>query len=522
MKLQIGLVAPSPAWEQIFKQEGVPFAQIDLLTDTISDECSALVVNRELSTSERDAVEAYLQRGGAVLGYTRHLLNVAGTTGTREKLDYLVGDSEGVFPSVHLLDLGLYGMIPREANALRTQENRFGAFAGALGGGYAVLLPFDAAEVLGDVRTASKSFYSQRERLPAERVSLVGKGEVRQLLHRSFEYLHHTRSLPYACLWKFPHGRRNLFAFRIDTDGASRRDVDELYGLARRYGISISWFLDVGRHGTWLKHFASMVDQEIGTHCFEHKEFVSHDEHVRDMSRAVKEMEAVGLKPVGFTAPFGNWNVELGRAIDQMGFQYSSEFSYAYDTLPFFPIVQTQQFNTLQIPIHPICIGSLMKVGYSSAQMKEYYWRVIVEKLAREEPLFFYHHPSHRHWDVVEFVFQAMQDQGIGDASLGEYARWWKVRVDTEVTFSVESNVVSFHSHKTPDSLAAGGVTFKITTADGWELFAQPGEEVDLNSKAWKQTRPGVHPPEDIRRIREFDPRSLLGELHTKLMRKLR
>ncbi len=522
MKLQIGIVADSYAWEEVFRQEGVPFTRVDLSADSIQDVCSMLIVNRELSSSERGVVEAYLRVGGAVLGYTQHLLNVAGTTGAKERLEYLVGDREDIFPSFHLLDLGLYGVVPREANVLRTQANQFGAFAGSLGGGYAVILPFNVEEVLSDIRVASKSFYGPRERLPSERVSLVGKGEARQLLRRVFEYLHHVRNLPYAHLWYFPHSKKNLFAFRIDTDGAPQRDIDELYGIASEYEVSISWFLDVKSHEPWLRHFTRMVDQEIGVHCYEHKMFVSHEDILKDMTRAVREIEAIGLSPKGFAAPFGMWNEELGKAIDELGFQYSSEFSNAYDTLPLLPHTMRMRYNTLQVPVHPICIGSLMKAGYSSTHMKEYFRKVIDEKLTRAEPVFFYHHPTHHHWDVVESILQSMRDYGIDSVSFGEYARWWKKRHRLKFLATFADDMFSSRSQETSDGDADEGMMLRITTAGGKELLVPIGEAIRFQSASWMQTSPPVAPPDDIRRIREFDPRSVLGELHTKFMRKFR
>ncbi|MCZ6775616.1 MAG: hypothetical protein O7D34_04055, partial [Ignavibacteria bacterium] len=200
MKLQIGLVTQSLVWEQICLQEGVPFGIVDLATKDVQEECSLLVVNRPLTELERENVEQYLRNGGGVLGYALYLFQVAGTNSLRERLDYIVSDHDEVFSDLHLIDLGIYGSVPREANCMRTCANTFAVFAGPLGGGFAVILPFDAVEVLKDYRAASKNFYFTRDRLPSERVSLVSKGEVRHLLHRSFEYLHHVRGLPYAHL----------------------------------------------------------------------------------------------------------------------------------------------------------------------------------------------------------------------------------------------------------------------------------------------------------------------------------
>jgi hypothetical protein len=177
-------------------------------------------------------------------------------------VDYLLPDEDSPFASLSILDLGIEGDIPREARALRTQGNEFAVFAGELIGGVAVLAPFDPGALMSDSRAASKSFYSGRERLPAEHVSLVSKGEVRHFVHLALEYLHHARGLPYVHLWWFPASSENMVALRIDTDGAERRDIDDLYAISRELEVGFTWFMDMKSHEEMLPGFASMVGRE--------------------------------------------------------------------------------------------------------------------------------------------------------------------------------------------------------------------------------------------------------------------
>ena len=245
MNICIGLVAGGPAWDQLCMQEGVPFRLVDPAIPLSHESCSLLVINRPLSWDERSNVEAFLGSGGAILGSAHDLNGVGGTTVRKEWLEYIVPDNESVINGVSLLDVGFEGSIPGEANAFRTPSNTFALFAGPLRGGYAVILPFRVGELLGDTRMADKSFYASPDRLPSERVSSAGKGELRHLIHRSFEYLHHARGLPYVHLWYFPADNRNVMAFRVDTDGALRPDIDALYRVARNNEVPLTWFLDV-------------------------------------------------------------------------------------------------------------------------------------------------------------------------------------------------------------------------------------------------------------------------------------
>jgi hypothetical protein len=518
MKLCVGMIAASESWTQLCQQEGIPHVVISLADDTFAERCSVIIVNKPLALAERGRLEEYLRYGGAIIGYTKHLEGVCGITGIPARLDYIVSAADDVIGGAGLIDLGTEGVVPREAHLLRTQDNTFAAFAGPLGGGCAVVLPFDMGQLLQDSRAANKSFYFARDRLPTERVSLVGKAELHRLFHCAMQYVHHARGLPYVHLWWFPDGQRNLFALRIDTDGAPQHDVDDLYAVARAHGVSLSWFLDVKSHESWLRHFTTFVDQEIGVHCYEHRTYESFGANQKNIQTAVHMVRAAGLQPTGFTAPFGIWNVELARAVDECALEYSSEFSYSYDGLPLYPADQDQRFGTLQVPVHPICIGAMKRVGHGDSHIVEYYRSVIEKKLAFGEPLFFYHHPAHHGWPVMEFLFDRMNHLGVNNVTLGAYARWWKKRLEMEVQFSLAGDVLRLEN-KAPAQ--DGSVYLHITVGGRGEAIMPMHESIAVNGLPFKE-RSGFHFPDDLTRIREFDPRSLLGDVFTSVVRKLR
>ncbi len=521
MKIRIGLVAGGVGWENLCLEEGVPYQLVNAGIPLSNESCSLLVVNRPLNAGERKNVEGFLSTGGAILGSAHVLDGVAGTASRKEWLEYIVPDNEAIFDGVSLLDLGLEGSIPREANAFRTPSNAFAVFAGTLRGGFAVILPFDVEALLGDTRIADKSFYASPDRLPSERVSSVGKGELRHLIHRAFEYLHHVRGIPYVHFWYFPADRQTTLAFRIDTDGARRADIDALYRIGRESNVPMTWFLDVKSHEDWLTHFAFMADHEMGVHCYEHLVYPDVASNFANIERAMRLMEVAGVTAVGFAAPYGIWNAGLAEAIDKAGFVYSSEFSLAYDTFPCYPLREERAFRTLQIPIHPICIGSLRKVGYSDRQMTDYFEGVIERKILRREPLFFYHHPSHQHWDVVRSLFHTARKNHVEGMTMGAYARWWERRLEFRFEATVET------SNGTPAiRLSSEGVIdpdqwLRVSTPDGRERIMPFATTLELSTGSW-ENRPVFRPPADIRRIREFDPRKVLGDVFERMVRRLR
>jgi hypothetical protein len=519
VKIQFGLLETSAAWEQICAQEGVPSDVVAPGNQRLIDDYSVLIINRNPDASECSAITGYLNDGGAVIGFAPYLNGLKGSPSRREKLEYLVADQQSGLFDITLLDTMLDGHIPREANFLRTQDNTFGMFAGEFLGGAAVLLPFDAADLMTDTRAANKRFYSSRDRLPAERVSLVAKGELRHLLHRCFEYLHHARKIPYIHLWYFPGGGKSLFSFRIDTDSGERWEIDELYTVAKEAGIGFSWFLDVRSHESWLSHFLYMAGQEIGLHCYEHQVYPTREANLKNIAKARRMMEGAGLPSEGFAAPFGMWNIGLAEAIDAAGFAYSSEFSFDYDSLPGYPEALGIVYHTLQVPVHPVSIGSLRRVGYTEKQMQEYYAAVIDRKIARGEPLFFYSHPTHHGWETIRFLLRYAQQKGIDAATFGEYARWWKRR-------SVSKCVVDTGSASATVNVKAGGdnaddLWLRASRAPGVEAIIPLAGTLDLERLPWKPMMLQACPP-DIRRTRDFDPRSLVGDIYSEMMRKFK
>jgi hypothetical protein len=161
----------------------------------------------------------------------------------------------------------------------------------------------------------------------------------------------------------------------------------------------------------------------------------------------------------------------------------------------------------------------MLKVGYTDAKMMEYFDRVIRGKVSRHEPLFFYHHPTHRRWDVVRWVTHLRQE-GIERMTLGEYGQWWKRRVEVKYSADVHGNevLIEHSAASVPDD-----VWLRIVNPNREEVILPFKADINRGSIAkWSMPEKPDPPPEDIRRIREFDPRQTVGQLYNTLIRKFR
>jgi hypothetical protein len=318
---------------------------------------------------------------------------------------------------------------------------------------------------------------------------------------RCLELLQHRRGLPFVRLWNFPNGARSLFCLRIDTDNGSEEQLKELSQVVHRNGISATWFIDAKSHAKSIKSVAELHEQEFGIHCFTHETFPDYERNVQNIRKAQAVLRETKFRLHGFAAPFGTWNNELGRAIVDCGFEYSSEFSYDYDNLPSVPQLQGGE-GALQIPIHPICIGSLKRHSYNSEQMIRYFASVVERKIAVREPIIFYHHPRDMHLNVLEWLFQEMRYEKVPVRTMGEYASWWKMRTASIPEVQYANGKVRLHGVQSDKSLY-----MHLTQQNGTEAIIPASEHIALENVRWEQKSAAWTMPDDYLRIRRFNYR---------------
>jgi hypothetical protein len=261
-----------------------------------------------------------------------------------------------------------------------------------------------------------------------------------------------------------------------------------------------------------------MVGQEIGVHCYLHRPFETRNDVAADLDRAHSRLVAAGFTPRGGAAPYGYWSPVISRLAHQYGWEYTSEFGYVYDTTPMFPVVQEETPTVIQIPVHPVSVGSLRRAGFTGQKMREYYRGVAWRKRMMDEPLVFYHHPGHRAWEVVADLLAEGGAAGTRRMTFLDYARWARGR--RNVSWSVEAVGTELRVTGVPDLLAAD-LALRIIRSAGEQATLAPAPRVDLARLSWRAIdRPPARP--DIRRVREFDPRRMLGDLYTTMLRRIR
>ncbi len=498
MQIQAGIIGAPEPWRSVLRQEGLAAAPVHGAPDPHVH--AIVVTGGVLEGTALAGVRTYLNDGGAVLTSTANLSHLAGLRVETRRIRTVYPHHDPEFPGLDPVDLDLRLPTPVAGNILRTADNIRTGFLGKVGNGFLIALPFDVKDVFLDDRSTTRSFYSPAARRPFETVSTVSKGSARALIARSLELLVHRRELPYAHVWYYPDGAPSVFAFRIDTDFGTAAQIDALAETLRRAGVRATWFVDVGSQRAHLERYAAMDRDEIGIHCSAHVRPVEASAVAQDIAEARRVLQQAGIEPVGYAAPYGTWNAAVASAVNTSGLAYSSEFSYDYDDLPSRPQGPTGS-GVLQIPVHPICIGSMKRHGYGLQEMRAYVDRVREGKLRRREPLVFYHHPRDGNEAVLEQLFERIFTAGIPHLTLAEMASWWNDRD------AVVGRVIADRGSITVQGSGQNPrIRVRVSMPDGRETLVPFGTTIVPSSEKWSVSEPAVIPA-DITRARRFNYR---------------
>ncbi len=529
MNLTIGLLGQDAGWERLLTQIGAAWRVFDASQTMSPDAFAVMIVNTTPTSMQRKHLTDYLGAGGSVLADNGAVRDFLDCTCTNRRFTSVHPRDCAPFSPSSILDVHGAGHVVVKCHTRKTEG---GAAVQILTDDLStvVSLPFSVSACVLGTGSTRKNFYAPPERLPSEHVSTVSKGAVRQLVTNILEFLHHRRSLPFVHTWYYPDGAPSIFTFRIDTDKGSESEMKELYDVCAKHGVPGTWFVDVEGREDSLGFFSSFAGQEIGLHCYRHETAAVRDEVYANFHKGLGLLLDAGYDIRGASAPCGTWNAAVDSVYRELRMTYSSEFSLDYDDLPFFPIVPIacRESSVMQLPIHPICVGSMKRSRYTSLQMREYFRTWVWNRIASREPVCLYHHPTHHHWEVFDDIFSFVKEMKLPMLTYSAYAEWWQKRTAVTPEFTLENGVLSVTHGSTPfRSDRSAGVTGSLSGAaadadgagsggDMWYRIAFPGREETITKITGRivladaARRPIGEPatiPDDILRARNFDPR---------------
>ena len=495
-ELKIGILELSLSWQTILNQVGVSYSLVSADNDISPFSFSVMVINRPVSNKELEKIKQYINEGGAIIDEGYCIDKIINGKIEKKKISYIIPDKLPFKLVSNIIDLFSEVLTFSKAQFLRKT-----LFIDNYGEGIVCFLGLGIDTLLFDTRSMRKEFYGTLPRFPNEETATVSKGEITRLIFFLIRYLHISRKLPFVHKWFFPGQAENVFIFRIDSDFGKKNQIEQWYDIGKSWNIKYTWFLHVSAHTGWLDRFSEFKDHEIAIHGYNHFASDNYNSYKQDILKASSLLKKNGFTCSGYASPYGIWNKAINKACEDYGFSYSSEFSYNYDSLPFKPSVNNKKSTVLQIPVHPICIGSLLNAKADEKGMVEYFTSEFKRQMAMHNPLVFYDHVTHGYPEVLGEMFQNIQALNIPSLTFAEFSKWWDLREN--ITFSVSMDATN--QIKVNDSDRDKNCFFAIWINDDSYILTND-TVIDLDSHPKKKANYHINPDMDsIKKTRRFN-----------------
>ncbi len=492
---KIGLLNKNFAWETLLLQEGNFFKIIEAGENL---ENYNLIIITSTSKIDFSLLSSYLKKGGAVLCETKKFAELSNKMLYSKKVRYKIAESNSFFSSVGLVDIDNFIYF---TDKLEYLDKNLKISYEKIEKGHLLLFPFDLKDIFSNHKFSRKKFYFPRKELPSEDVSNVSKYKFLKLVSKSLEFLFDKMNLPYITKWFYEKDYKNVFIFRVDTDFCKMEDAKALSELIQKYKIPTTWFVDTN-NSEMIKNFYSKLpdNNEIAFHSHRHLVFKDIKQNKENIAKGLEILNKFGIYSKGFSAPFGEWNISLQKAIEQ--FDYSSDFAYDYDNFPSYPYVAENFSETLQIPPHPISVGRLIRSHFSQNEMIDYYFYILNYLKNEHLPIIFYHHPHHKYFEVFNRIFKKITDDNkIKKLTMYEFYTLWRKRLKISSEIFIKK-----------DNIEGVKQYIRVIYKNKISLTNKDSKLSDLNFKEIKQNTV----PKYIKRIRKVHWRDFLYDYEKK------
>jgi peptidoglycan/xylan/chitin deacetylase (PgdA/CDA1 family) len=288
---------------------------------------------------------------------------------------------------------------------------------------------------LGDTLRASTSFSNFSERIVS-----VDKHHLMKAMREILIMAFHQRDFPYIHLGYFPGDYQSVLAFRIDIDGVFGENLLHISNSALQHDFHITFFANKSLcKGD--EEFLRKIDplHEIGNHANIHNLFTDYESNLRNIYECKAWLADLGIDDNNiFAAPRGMWNYSLHKALNDLGYLYTSDFGTAIGGFPYFPYVDGLKSRTLQIPVNPfsaeraaIWMLEEEKQEISAEHIAEFYIKIIEENSHWGYPIILYSHPE-KFGLIADYVFEQINkkiaNMNLWRATITRFADWWLKR----------------------------------------------------------------------------------------------
>ena len=451
-RLSIGLSDPSPLLISLLNSIGVWYEKVDITKDLSRTYSLLIIGNTKPDQTTEHQIRNYLATGGALLEISTDPIYYPSLVTKRYSHSISNEKSGTEFDRISHIDI--YSRWSYSDSSIFSGLVDFKVTKnGTLG-----FVGLNLTDLPKDSDYTRKRFLSPFGRQPDEIVNKLSRDSLADLIELSVQRMFHIHKLPFIKKWISPEPKP-VFGFRIDTDFGTKESIEPIYKLLDNHSLNGTWFLHVQAHENWLKWFKDLNDQELALHGYKHGYSSSFSKVRSNIEQGLKTLVKNDIQPKGFCAPYGIWNNALRKSLEDFEFEYTSEFTSGYDALPF----TNQYSDNIQVPVHPICTGSLNRRQYSFEDMKSYFCHIYDQKKALHKPVIFYHHPLQNGLELFDEIFTKANSDGMTNLTFLEYARFWRSRSQHKFSavlsnrgIEIDSNDSSllFFISKTPNEFA--------------------------------------------------------------------
>lgn len=416
--IRIGYMGQNSSWEQLLGQIGVSWERLDPDQPVSIEHYSCVIADRSVDRKHESNLDQYLKNGGALIDavgafYPESVQSTSMTLIAPGTEDRLFG---------HIAKIPVYGRaLTTEAGLLAgtvkidPSPDRQLAFCG---------LPVH--RLWQGYKSVHRAFGSKDTALTFERVAALRSQPYVEVLLTLLKLLHDKSGLPFVHAWWHPHSEKHAATWRVDTDFGDLNRMRELSSSASEFNIPLTWFLHTAYHGEQLPNLIDLLPKtdEVSLHCYRHFEYKTTAQYHSDILEGIKLLRQCGVDPKGYAGPYGSWSEPLARALSRFSFQYSSEFGYDYDSLP----SMSPASGILQLPIHPVSIGSFRRFKAEISDVQSYFNYIIKMKRLTHQPLHLYHHPNDGERGQFKAFLQQPEYDNYDWMTYSEWYDWWMRR----------------------------------------------------------------------------------------------
>ncbi|MDR0303591.1 MAG: hypothetical protein LBH98_02315 [Chitinispirillales bacterium] len=278
----------------------------------------------------------------------------------------------------------------------------------------------------------NKGFHFFGEKFPAEEIPLRDNGGLQRLFLSAMIYLFNSQNIPFVIKSFSPVSGKIPFMFRIDTDFTDKKTIEN-YRKNIKSDFVFTWFVHCNVFENSLEFFNTSPNDEIALHCFSHKVKPTNE----NLRKGINLLKNFGKNSLGYAAPYGVRNETADVFLKKnFCFEYSSDFSFSSDSLPFF----VEKTGLWQIPVFPLCIGSFNGLNYYEDSVIEVFERYFERQAKYEIPFILYDHPNHNKFNLLNKIFEKAIEYPILPMTFIDYCRFLRKRQTAEIEINIDSS----------------------------------------------------------------------------------